>query len=682
MSHDAPTHPARPMIEVIFHADLSHLADDPRAADVRHWVRADDASHPLAPHTDASRAAARAAHPHLADVPDARLTHVSAPVALPADAVLRVHIKHSTEHLPEIHAPAVPGHVAMFVPPADAVEGQSLALMFDPVSTAKALAFHHPDLASTNPDIARIVYGYMNDNREIATQFEHLGKLIREMGPPSTDPSRGWATLVPYTPPPCEATGVKGTPTFFCNATPTYMAAAGAAQTNLMLVSKNDPALQGKKWHVQYGTNTVPAEASGHGAAPARDRGDEPALQPTRPADVDVATLARLETSDAARVSAADAATTNDDDWTVALTHTERTSGLQVSLTDVDADAKRFTIHFSDRDLRYLGMYIRFYDAEGNTIDLSDWTPDGEDSLTSLTYDIRSVLGPLIEYDDLQFIGYTSGTTTVLGVPTVDGTLDVTVTMPEGAVAAEVFGSGIGTSNWQEWKTPLFGGALTAIMDFIVPAFMLVRGAAQYSNATDKAMVRKLLNGKWKLAVAQAIYYLGDAIYDAVSTRQINWADLINVAKVLFQPASLELLLYIEAEMAIEEAEEEIPFAGWILLALNVSVGIAELSETIVEVLTSPWNIQNGITSTITTTVEVFPDPRHQAFPQAPAGDTAALSVTMTYKNQGRPAVASTQTVPASTPASLTALFPHNTLGGQIKIDVAYVIDGWQAGQA
>ena len=648
-------------MKAVFHADLSdaYPGED-------YWVRANNANHPLIPHSRESRERARAFDARLRAIPDERLTHYTKPARMPTGVAMRVHIKHSTRNIAGLDAPAAPGHVAIFIPPGPqallAQPATEAQLHIDPVSTAKALAFHHPDLVTRNPKIAAIVYGFMDDNKEVANQFEKLGTLIRDMGKPSTTPGAGWATLAPFTARANPETGEPGIKSFFVNPSQIYQSAAGKALTSMMLLTKNDPALAGKKWKVQYGASITPADAPPPAPSKPRRRGSVGAP------------VALIETA---------ATPAADDGWSVALTNTQRVNGLQIGLSDIDAGAQTFTINFSDFYLRWLGYYIQFFDAKGDPIDLSDWTPEGATGILSTTADIRKAFGPLIEYDTIQFIGFTSGATTILGIPSIDAKLAVTVTMPPGAVAAEVFGSGLGIAGSNpKPKTPFFGGALTVLVDLVIPAVMLAGAAADLSNATTKAELEKLLAGDWKWAVPELIYYLGDCLYGLVSDMKINWGDLVSAAKVLFQPLSLELLLYIEAEMVIEEAAEEVPFAGWALFALNISVGIAQIAQTVVEICTTPWNIGVGLTSTITSTVTLNPDPQHGAFPQAPAGDVATLVVTMTYKGQKRPAVSTSQVVPASTPTTLVALFPGNTLGGEIKIEANYYIGSWQAGQA
>src|SRR3546814_4731635 len=85
---------------------------------------------------------------------------------------------------------------------------------------------------------------------------------------------------------------------------------------------------------------------------------------------------------------------------------------------------------------------------------------------------------------------------------------------------------------------------------------MLAASAYSLSNATTKAEIDRLLRKKWKFAAAQLVYYLGDALYGLVTDKKIDWGDLISAATVLFKPISFELLLFLEAKMAIEEAAE------------------------------------------------------------------------------------------------------------------------------
>lgn len=670
-------------IRTVFHADLS---GHPEAEE--YWVQAHGKRHPLRRHTAQTRAVARAAAPRLAQLRDDQLTHFTDAVTMPAAVAMRVHIKHTARTMPEIDAPAVPSFAAMFIPPSDSAlldmgPAAQMHLLLDPVSTAKALAFHHPDLITQNKEIAAVIQGFMDDNVAVSDQFQHLGTVISQMGPPSTDPNRGWATLVPFTPPANEDTGIKGVKTFFMNPTQTYLAQSGQVMTQLMLLAKNSAALAGKKYSITTGQSVL----------------DAAALAPPPPPAPAAQTAERVEAP--SRLGRVELAATGDN-WMPVLQRTGSENGLTMTLSDIDPTNRRFTLNCSDWELRYLGYYIRFFDADGKTIDLAaiKWVPDNETEL-STSHWIRLILGPLIEYDDLQFIGYTSGATTVLGVPAAAGTLGdmahtgdytggVIITMPPGAVAAEVMGSGLGFAGTDSFpKTPVLGSVATALMDLVVPVFMLAGAAALQSNAALNKIVKNLMSNKAFLVtvIGAGIVYLGYAILYSIYYRRIDWSDFLFIAKLLFNKAAATLLIYIETKMAVEELEEEIPFAGWIMLALNVTVGLASMAETVVAISTSPWNITNLVTSRISTTVDVHPDPRTSAtnpfFPKAPIGSTSRLVVNFTYRGGRRPTISLQQVVPVDFAGSvLTSVFPDNTLGGEMKIEAYYYIDDWQAAQA
>ncbi len=651
----------------VFHADLSQAYDGED-----YWVRAAGGNHPLQPHTDASRAQARIANPKLADIPDHHLTHFTQVVMMPRHSAVRVHIKHSANTLDEFAAPSVPSHAAIYVPPRaeDASDDLVLQEMINHKTTAMALAYSHPQLVTRNPDVARALVGFMTGNLVLSDMFDDLGTLMRELGTPTTTEGEGWATLVHFqhdADPNVTATTPRGVTksypemnSYFVNPCQQYMDAAGDAQTNLMLLANSDPSLEGTTWRTQAGQSIVAANPT-----PSADPAPAPKAAAASPSKL------------------ASVAVTQDDDWTVALTNTQRTSGLKIEITDIQSDKKQFTVNFDDVDLRYLGYYVRFLDAEGNEISLKNWTPVGEDTLTSLTYDIRKVLGHLIEYDTVQFIGYTSGVTTIVGVPTVHASLDVTMQFPEGAVSAEVFGSGLGLCGEMTWgKTPLFGGALTALMDMIVPVVMLAGMASNMSNAGTQELIDKELKGVWKTALAKIIYYLSDAVYGLVADKEIDWGDVASIANVLFSPISFEILVYVEAEMLVEEAAEEIPFAGWAFFALSLSVGVAQITQTVVEMTTSPWNITSNVKATITSEVTVNPDPQAGVFPAMHPDDEATVTVRFIYKSDSRPTVTWTQTYDTTPTELIIAEFPNNTLGGEFKIEVSYYINSWTAAQA
>src|SRR5882724_5760789 len=176
----------------MIHADLSegHPGEE-------YHLWANGQRYPIQPHTDETRAQARAAAPHLGAMPDEMLTHFAHAVELPSHCALRIHLLHTTKSFDDAATEHAPGNVAIYVPPAR--PGTAVHVPIDYASTAKALLFHHPDLVTHDPEVARIIYEHI-DCPEISKMIlEIIVPLMRRKGRPR--PAHGWAHLVPFTPP-------------------------------------------------------------------------------------------------------------------------------------------------------------------------------------------------------------------------------------------------------------------------------------------------------------------------------------------------------------------------------------------------------------------------------------------------------------------------------------------------
>jgi hypothetical protein len=233
--------------------------------------------------------------------------------------------------------------------------------------------------------------------------------------------------------------------------------------------------------------------------------------------------------------------------------------------------------------------------------------------------------------------------------------------------------------------TPALGGTLTGVFNLGVPAFMLGFGVAAQSYKRLYDIVADLTGSTAFMGAAGVIltgwtgYIIGSSVYN----QQMNWSSFTSLVSLIFDKSATKALLWVEGTLTAEEVAEQIPFAGWIMLSINIATGIAQLAETIVEVATSDWNIENRISSTITTVVTIHPDPRDKTFPQGGTQATRTCTVKMIYQDQSRPTVTQTVPVPAaSTPTTLTATFAGNTLGGQVKFEADFYVGSWLAGKA
>src|SRR4051794_7074265 len=633
-----PAPATRPTIETVFQLDLSDMfpGED-------YWVNACGKRHEVVRHTHQSRTDAKAMWPNLRSIPDDRLTHYTPkPVTMPADRAVRVHVKHTLKTFAWAKAANGVGNAAIHIPPNPHLHAASGSRTqhcqyIDYVTTAKTLVFHHPDLICVDTVASQTIHDYMNDDKAISLLFETLGQQMRDMGPPTE--SSGWATLELYTPPENEQTGFDGKTSYYYQApTDTIQQAAGAVMTAMMKATKNDLTLQGKKWTLQTGMSVTPSTPPNLVTAPRAHAGD--------------------------------------DDWQPALQNTDTQSGLTAQITVLNAAATQLQLTLTNDYIRYLGAYIRFFDAGGHAMSVPNWTPDGGADIATTIMDIQ--------YDDLRYLGYLGPMNNIMAVPLPPpGSLTVGITFPPHAVSAAIYGSGLGTGS-DEWpKTPLIGGLLTGIVNLSIPTFLLAAGAAAQAFGPAYTITQQLLKeGPFITSVlVPVIQFLTPS--GSHWEMKMNWGAFTSLFKALFSKAATQLLLWVEGQLAVDEVADEIPFAGWIMVTVNISLGIAQLAETIVEVATSDWNIANTIAITITTQVTLHPDPRNPGFPQPPPSESATYTVKMIYQDQTRPTVVNSYSVPANfTGTTLPASFPNNTLGGQVKFEADFYVGSWLAAKA
>jgi hypothetical protein len=635
------------MLQTLFHADLTdqHDGED-------YWVSVAGKRYPLVPHTAETLAAAHARSGHLkAGRANPVLTHLTAaPVAVPGNTVIRVHLRHTMRGFPGAKSETGIGPSALYIAPPDShLASMDAGAIFDAhpidyVSTAQTFLFHHPELINKDKDVSHIVVNeLMIGDPEIAAVINNIAGLMRSMGPASE--GGGWAVLEPFTPPDNPGTGFDGKTTYYHQTVSEAVQQASlAALQSLMVKVKNDPRLREKLWTVAQGTSvkSVPAPK--------------------------ISTVALAAPAD---------------DWHAAITNSASISGLTTKVAVLDPAKQQIRIDMENAYIRYLGVYIQFFDANGTLLSVPGWQADDAEDHGGVVANIERAN---LQYPETRFLGILSPMNSFMAVPCgPPGELSTTITFPPEAVRANILGSGLGTGANPWPLTPVIGGTMTGVFNLGVPALMLGGGAALQSCKRLYDIVAKLTKNKDFIKAAAmfgggfAGYVVGSSVHD----KKMNWRSFTTMVSFLFDKACLKALLYVESTMAEEEVAEEIPFAGWLMLAVNICTGVEQMAQTIIGVATSDWNITNSIATTITTHVTVHPDPRNAAFPQGEAGVARSLVVKMIYQDQTRPTVQQTLPIAAgAAAASYDIAFPHNTLGGNVKFEADFYVGTWLAGKA
>lgn len=638
-------------VTAIFHVDLS----DAHPGET-YWLHANGQRFDLAAHDSTSRTQARAQSPELATVPDEQLSHFTAnPVALPGDQVIRVHIKHSLRTFPEFEGDSGSYHAYIHIPPvAENAPGELETTVAPPVGgnppppfhhhinwigTAKALIFHHPGLITHTPAIAKLIFAYMDENlsKEIYQLISNpsgtgLADRMRALGPPAAQ--SGWAHLEPVK---VAKNGINKT-YYQQKPIPAIVADAGPVMTAMLVATRNDMALKNKKWYPKTGQSVVDVGANAPQQA-----------------------LASINL--------------RGDDWRASLTQTGENYGLKTEINVIDAKTKTLNVTMQNFDIRYLAAYISFFDANGQRMDTPDWKPG---SGTTLGSDLG------LEYKNLKYFGLIQPVSNIFAVIIKDapGILTETITFPEGAVKAEVYGYGLGTGADNYPLAPVIGGIMTGVVNLGIPAILLGFAVASQSNKSLYKLMSKPLV-KVLLVAGLTIYYGQSAIRTAASYKRVDWYSLTSFGQIIFNQGLKALAEWVGDQIIVGEAEDEIPFAGWMIIAVNIASTLAQLGETIEEVASSPWGIANTITTEITSTLTVHPDPRHKAWPQAPAGVASRCEGKLIYKNQARSTLVNHIDLAADyNQKTIEIQIDKNTLGHEVKFEADYYVGDWLAASA
>ncbi|MBC9930148.1 hypothetical protein [Chitinophaga qingshengii] len=615
----------------IFHSDLS---DRLPGEDYRVYIAGKQ--YPLVEHTAETLADARKQFPSLEKFKDSELTHYTAqPVEVPYGSVIRYSIRHQnkTKTLPGkngIH------HVAILVTPAQSEHTAVKSHVTHYVETAKTLISHHCDLNSMDATAAACIQEHMDQFKAADTYalISNLAAAMKAAGPPATD--SGWAHYVDFN------AGDLGTQQALVP-TDDIMQQAGDPMTAVLVSTKNDPRLKGACWHAQTGNSVQSA-----GENVAKDQG---------------VYLPKLSA---------------DDNWTAALADTTETYGLQASIQVVDSGKRQVELTLSNYYVRCLGAYIQFLDADGNAMNTPNWYPDDGALASEVINAVK------LDRPDLRYLGWVSAVDTVKGVivSAVPGQLVVKFTFPDGAVSAIIYGGGFGIGCLNFGKGMVIGAVTTGLVNFVVPSLFMGFGVAAQ---TYKPLYLFLKKPKLiAAAVVLGLAYFGGMIgYDGIVNKKIDWSAISSLGQILFDKSVTALLGWCEEQMAEGVIEDEIPFAGWVILAVNIAADVMQMSETIIELVNCPYMIPNNISTTITSSLTIHPDPRRGAFPAVPSGSRASYIAKMIYQSQNRAAITSEPVPldPSSYPPVLSTSF-SNTLGGKVKFEVDFYIDDWMAGKA
>ncbi len=414
------------------------------------------------------------------------------------------------------------------------------------------------------------------------------------------------------------------------------------------------------------------------------------------------------------------AATAGADDVTWTVTNLSPGSGLDVDASSLKVDmtkdtdnpdyAGQLTLNCTNNWLRHLSAYVQFlkYSGEGSSqtlvpIDLgasdtevkvADPSEPGhyiyEYVNTKWPGDFCNVKDPLwsgmgfIEPDHTKkFLTWVSPTGTICGIPVPAAPTTLIVDyMPKDTNVVRIMWGGMGRGPYDQDVCAL-GISFTAVFELALPMILLIYDAATVDSA---ALTETVWNHKGTM------FNLAKTIVSVVMNTKLNADTMIQqdaeaIGKFLAETLLPDLLqtgcaygVILLAQIAVGAVVESIPFLDIASLIFNGAITVAQLSQTIVEVVDSPFVFTTDIARTFDLTLTIDPDSTMHEFPPEAIGGT--YQVAIAFSTNATPAV-TTRQMPATTWSDpLQLSFSELPAGGQIQLNVyMYSPTGWQAGQ-
>lgn len=579
-----PNSPADKLESHILHFALGHLGGG-----LEFELRAGRLRYPLMEHNSETRSAYCAKNAALRQLPSghlATLTHYVERALLPAKCttILRVvsQTKTAKGRLPMlaalgIHVPlqarrahsarrSLIPHIPLFdyldLPQPAASEAPEISLaaadVFTPPSTAAALVFQHPQLATVNPATATIVIDEHIQSRDNAINIARFGATIASQGSgwstsgDSTDYAGNALTWGPFF-------SQSGQPVQTYQLSPKTLAAAGASLALPLATTQNDPLLRDASWSSRQGIGSVNHD-----------------------------TTATAQTMRLRRRPIAHAFGFGDASSDFTVNNLTPGYGLDIddsSLVFVpdgsNQGAGQLSINVMNSYLRSLWAFAQFYDPGGN---------------------------PIGTWNSLDLV---SPVNVVLGIPADTDPTTLTLDWPAEASNAILAHGGLGTSNWDNdivWN----GVILTGIFNYGIPILFLIVGSELDSNAWLKEIEE---DSPTLVAIFKdAVSILGSLTTNSIGFPNIKtifsaFAD--GIAGLLVHAGLEKLQAYVVEQLGEAALEDAIPYVDFIFEIANRAVDLAEIGETTVEVLESPAVYNVSILRSMPLDVTVTPDPTH-----------------------------------------------------------------------
>ena len=517
--------------------------------------------------------------------------------------------------------------------------------LFDTTDHAGTLVGMHPEALSAEPNSCAYIHTHHIATNpftgDVSDDITQLGAAQPQVTPNKpNDPTVGWATLAPVTDengvPLKNTTGKNNKGLIHYNAEWNINVAQDAAQaiTGVVQSTKDDDKLGAD---VTGALNGTPRDFTGtiwHRRDGITSINQSPG--PGRSTDTLKYTLAPDTPANGYRVTA-----------------TAKQNG--------DGSVP-VTLNLENWYLRWLGVWVQFLDSNGKVVPVKNLP-------SSLTHQ-----GNGVNTENEVYFGVITPEFVIYAIPIQESKSTVTFNFPTGVASqAKVLASGLGFGSHTFQATEPVGIALTSIFNLIIPTILLGLGLVEGIDAIVKLIAIPAANA--------AANELAAFVLDGSSNSWPNFNNMLTIfwrslVRTLASPGTINKFLktvipnlvgYIAGQGAVDAVEDALPLVGAILQAIAAVATVAEIAETSIEVLLSPWTYENDLVLTHDLTLSILPDQHDDTTPKG----ANRYQVTALFDNGGTPQV---QDVALPQPANkVDVTFKNVPLGGNVNISAAFV---------
>ena len=367
--------------------------------------------------------------------------------------------------------------------------------------------------------------------------------------------------------------------------------------------------------------------------------------------------------------------------------------GYSVSVTGVEASSAAgitatVSLSVTNWFCRYLGIYVRFLDGNGNTIPVAQISGDGQVAIENAST-LASCCNSW-DTDDDFIMELLDEEFEIFGIPTSRSDVTVQVPVPQEATSFLLLASGMGNTGTSNpyYGTITPGTIMTGIFDLALPTFFLALNAASGLAPMSQA----LRQSETLITILPLVLELFADTFEAIGFQDpAAFEGLgIGIAETLLDKGAASLDAFVAGFLAEGETEEDmldsIPVIGLFLTMISAIGTISQMAQTSCQVSQSPSTYDFEVTLTHDVTVTVNPDPTDggggsPADANWPATATS-FTVVLAFEG-GTPTSLTTQLPPGTVTGPQTVTFQAVPLGGKVTASVQVnAPSGFQVGSA